>query len=119
MFKTRVALTKKYICVVNGKVNSTTSMTELTHWVKSRQNKPTLIRDFPSDGYQEARLSYKVISFFNVSNASKHQQNVEQTALLVELHTGRKHQIRCQLAKMGHPIVGDGKYGAQQVFKDR
>ena len=37
----------------------------------------------------------------------------EKTALLeVELETGRKHQIRAQLSAIGHPIVGDRKYGA-------
>lgn len=31
----------------------------------------------------------------------------------VELHTGRKHQIRIQLAEAGHPVVGDVQYGAK------
>jgi tRNA pseudouridine32 synthase/23S rRNA pseudouridine746 synthase/23S rRNA pseudouridine1911/1915/1917 synthase len=31
--------------------------------------------------------------------------------LAIRLHTGRKHQIRVQLAEKGHPIVGDKKYG--------
>ena len=34
------------------------------------------------------------------------------TSLLdITLHTGRKHQIRVQLADLGHPVVGDAKYG--------
>lgn len=36
--------------------------------------------------------------------------------LEVELHTGRKHQIRVQLADRGHPIVGDRKYGSRRRF---
>ncbi len=38
--------------------------------------------------------------------------------LEVGLHTGRHHQIRCQLAKMGCPIKGDLKYGAPRSNPD-
>jgi 23S rRNA pseudouridine1911/1915/1917 synthase len=38
--------------------------------------------------------------------------------LEVELHTGRKHQIRLQLAESGHPIVGDRKYGSRRKFAE-
>jgi len=39
--------------------------------------------------------------------------------LEVELFTGRFHQIRCQLSKMGFPILGDIKYNSNFVFKRR
>ena len=38
--------------------------------------------------------------------------------LEVDLKTGRHHQIRCQLAKMGSPIKGDLKYGAPRSNPD-
>ena len=38
--------------------------------------------------------------------------------LEIHLHTGRHHQIRCQLAKMGCPIKGDLKYGAPRSNPD-
>ncbi len=38
--------------------------------------------------------------------------------LLVRLHTGRKHQIRAQLAALGLPIVGDEKYGSAENNRD-
>jgi len=53
---------------------------------------------------KEARLTYRVVERFK--NA---------TLLDVDLATGRKHQIRLQLSKIGAPIVGDGKYGARPI----
>jgi 23S rRNA pseudouridine1911/1915/1917 synthase len=54
---------------------------------------------------QEARLTYRTL------------QPLAGGALLeVELGTGRKHQIRLQLARAGHPILGDRKYGARAPF---
>lgn len=43
----------------------------------------------------------------------------EHTSLLeIQLHTGRYHQIRAQMAYVGHPIVGDAYYGAKEKFMD-
>jgi 23S rRNA pseudouridine1911/1915/1917 synthase len=42
------------------------------------------------------------------------KENLDDTALLkIDLHTGRHHQIRAQLASIGCPIVGDAKYGSK------
>ncbi|HEY2881248.1 MAG TPA: RluA family pseudouridine synthase [Pirellulales bacterium] len=54
---------------------------------------------------QEAKLSYRRLKLVN--NAS---------LLEIELETGRKHQIRLQLAARGHPLLGDKKYGSQRSF---
>lgn len=54
-----------------------------------------------------ARLKYKLI------NSTQNNNLIE-----VELMTGRHHQIRCQLSKIGSPIRGDIKYGAPESNKD-
>lgn len=54
---------------------------------------------------QHAALAFEVV------------QSLKDTSLVrVELETGRKHQIRVQLSKWGHPIVGDRKYGSTLPF---
>ncbi len=56
-------------------------------------------------GAQEARLSYRVLARVG-----------EDSLLEIDLATGRKHQIRVQLAALGHPILGDAKYGSRRPF---
>lgn len=58
-------------------------------------------------GAKKASLSLEVIA-----------SSDNYTLMEVDLHTGRHHQIRCQLAKIGCPIKGDLKYGAKRSNKD-
>ena len=73
----------------------------LTHYmVKNQEKNKSSAHVSKRSGAKEAILSYKHIS----SSANYH-------LLEVNLQTGRHHQIRCQLAKIGCPIRGDLKYG--------
>ena len=54
---------------------------------------------------QLARLHYQALA-----------SHGDACLLEVQLETGRKHQIRVQLAKIGHPVWGDRKYGSQHAF---
>lgn len=62
--------------------------------------------DKPQKDSKEARLHYKLIA------SSKNYRLLE-----VDLQTGRHHQIRCQLSRIGAPIRGDLKYGAPHSNK--
>ena len=58
------------------------------------------------EGGQPAKTRYRV-----VDSAGKRAAWIELEPL-----TGRTHQLRVHLAAIGHPIVGDGKYGGQEAF---
>ncbi len=76
----------------------------LVHYLKrnEKQNK-TYVFDEPHKDSSEARLTYKLLGESN-----------NYFLLQVELHTGRHHQIRAQLAHIGCPIKGDLKYGSER-----
>jgi len=80
----------------------------LTHWLvrNEKQNKSYAYdREVPHS--KKAQLSYRVIG-----RGDRYQ------LLEVQLMTGRHHQIRCQLSKVGMPIRGDLKYGAPRSNPD-
>ena len=62
----------------------------------------------PKKGYQKIITSYEVIK-------EDKKQNI--SVLDVKLETGRTHQIRAHLAYVGLPIIGDGKYGKNEINK--
>lgn len=74
---------------------------ELVHWLvrNEKQNKSYAYEREVKDA-KKAVLRYRTIG-----------RSDNYSLLEVELMTGRHHQIRCQLAKMGCPIKGDLKYG--------
>ena len=58
-------------------------------------------------GGRSARTRYRVLSRFRAP--------AEVTLVECSLETGRTHQIRVHLAAIGHPVVGDGRYGGQRA----
>ncbi len=93
-------ITKTYWAVVNKLPNELEG--ELKHYlVRNRQKNKSNAHDTEKKNSQFAHLSYHL--------AGATQKNY---LLEVDLHTGRHHQIRAQLAAIGCPIKGDLKYGA-------
>jgi 23S rRNA pseudouridine1911/1915/1917 synthase len=81
----------------------------LVHWLTKDSNK-NLARAYDKETKDSLRseLTYKLIA-----------ENNGFYLLEVKPITGRTHQIRIQLSKMGCPIVGDNKYGYPRANKDR
>lgn len=90
---------KIYLAVVEGVFKNTKGTLSHHH---SHMRFMARITDKPHEGSKEAVLSYEV-------------KAVDGGRSLVEvtLDTGRYHQIRAQLAHIGHPIFGDEKYGSR------
>jgi 23S rRNA pseudouridine1911/1915/1917 synthase len=77
-----------------------------TNWlVQDERHRRMHVVESSRSGAKEAQLTYHLIS-----------SNGRISLLEVELETGRKHQIRLQMAHHGHPVVGDRKYGSQLPF---
>ncbi|NLY23399.1 MAG: RNA pseudouridine synthase [Bacteroidales bacterium] len=80
----------------------------LIHYlIKNEKNNKSTAYDMEKPHTKKAVLHYRLIS------ASQ-----KYFLLEIDLETGRHHQIRCQLAKIGSPIKGDLKYGAERSNPD-
>lgn len=80
----------------------------LTHYLKKNEkNNKAIVYNKETDGAKKAILNYQII------------KNLDNYMLLeIDLQTGRHHQIRAQLSKIGVPIKGDLKYGAPRSNPD-
>lgn len=90
---------KRYLAFVKGTL---TGRGDLEHRLLKAPDERGVIE---SSKGKTAKLSYRTLA-----------TGTDGSLLEVELHTGRKHQIRAQLAFSGHPIVGDPLYGSREVF---
>lgn len=92
---------KEYVAVVQGVPEASGT---LVHTLKKdgRTNTSAVVPT-GTPGGKEAKLSYERLAVAD-----------ERSLLRIHLDTGRHHQIRVQFAAVGHPLVGDAKYGGRE-----
>lgn len=98
---------KHYLAVVYGIVKKEHEVLE-SYLFKDSKKSMVFISDTPKKNYEKIITEYTVLERNSKENTTK---------LDVNLHTGKTHQIRAHLAHIDHPIIGDGKYGNNEINK--
>jgi 23S rRNA pseudouridine1911/1915/1917 synthase len=98
-------VTKVYRAIVEGKVGEPSG--EFVDWLVKNERTNVVRSAAPnSESARESRLRFRRV-----------ESSRGLTLLEITPATGRSHQIRVQLAVRGHPIYGDGKYGAKHSLQ--
>lgn len=93
---------KYYICVVEGRLEKEGSLQG--YLIKDEMKNQVRLVKRDSDEAKFCHTKYKPLKIYKA-----------YTLVEVELLTGRSHQIRATMQAIGHPIVGDVKYGANRI----
>ena len=106
-------------------LSSVTSGVRCSHWLNTTlsTDRVSIVDSLPvsnSLSHKAAKYVSAVLTYYPLHTFTPtYNKDVQHTLVTIALETGRKHQIRAQMAHIGHPIVGDGKYGALTSFPTR
>ncbi len=98
---------KFYLCAVHGVPSPEKG--RIHGWlIKNSANNTVSFTDNKRPGAKECITDYRVIS-----------KKYDNALVEVELLTGRTHQIRASFSHIGHPLLGDGKYGINRADREK
>lgn len=100
-------ISKFYLCAVHG-IPQKKQQTLHGYLIKDSSTNTVKVYDKKVGNAKEIITKYRVVAEKN-GNA----------LLEVELVTGRTHQIRAHMAHIGHPLLGDGKYGVNKTDREK
>ena len=92
-------ITKKYLLAVHGRFDKKQGFFK-NYILKDERSNTVKVYDNHIKGSKTAETKYRVI-----------EEKNNLSLIEAELLTGRTHQIRAQFSYVGHPLLGDGKYG--------
>ncbi len=96
---------KHYHALLHGRMQQKSAT--LTAWaIKDAERARLTVYDAPRQGAVPIKTGYRVL-----------MQDADKTLVEIRLYTGRTHQIRAHMAHIGHPVLGDDKYGAREANK--
>lgn len=110
-------MNKQYKAVVEGKLwvaekNREKCCLKNLMYKNSKDSKAVVINK-KEDAPKGVKVSEGILEY----SVEEYRESEDETVLNIKLITGRFHQIRAQLSNIGHPILGDRKYGSTRDYK--